>query len=85
MNCSIKPTVRAFKYNKAEALFNKLPHVSQLGVEQMSALKASPTMTKSKLPNPINLHDKPISFAQKGIATNTCASTLTAETRGGGR
>ena len=34
-------------------------------------------MTKSKLSKPINLHDKPTSFAQKGIATNTCASTLT--------
>ena len=76
MSCSIKPTVRVFKY-KSDALFKKLPHASQLGVEQTSSSKASPTMTKSKLPKPINLHDEPIGSAQKGIATNTCASTST--------
>ena len=75
MNCSIKPTVSVFKY-KSDALFKQLPHVAQLGVEQVSSSKALPTKTKRKLPKPINLHDKPNTFAQNGIATNTRASTL---------
>jgi hypothetical protein len=73
---SIKPTVSVFKY-KLDALFKEIPHDAQLDVEQTSSSKALPTMTKSKLPKPINLHDKPTSFAQKGSATNTCAPTST--------
>ena len=76
MNCIIKPKVSVFKY-KSDALFKKHLRVAQLGVEQTSSSKALPTITESKLPKPMSLHDKPRGFPQKGIATNTCASTLT--------